>query len=42
MKYLYQAIRAWLVDWFLDRWLSLKAKTIVALKRVCARNTGDK
>lgn len=42
MKYLSQAFRAWLADWFLDRWLPLKAKTIAALKRVRARNTGDR
>lgn len=42
MTYLYQAIRAWLIDWFLDRWLPLKSKAIAALKKLRTRNTGDR
>lgn len=42
MKYLSQAFLAWLVDWFLDRCLPLKAKTAAAWKTLRSRNTGDK
>jgi hypothetical protein len=52
MTYLYQAVRAWLDDWFLDRWVplkswteskwqALKAKAAAAWKKLRARNTGD-
>lgn len=50
MHYLYQAIRAWLIDWFLDRWLpvrswaeskwqALKAKAAAAFQKLRAPNT---
>ena len=42
MTYLYRAIRAWLADLFLDRWLPLKAKAAAAWKKLRARNTGDR
>lgn len=39
--YIAQAFWAWLVDWTVPKWQALKSKTIAALKRVRARNTGD-
>lgn len=42
MTYLYQAAKAWLVDWFLDRWIPLKAKVAATWKKLRARNTGDR
>lgn len=42
MTYLYQAARAWLIDWVLDRWIPLKAKVVAAWQKVRARNKGDR
>lgn len=42
LKYLAGACWAWLVDWIVPKWQSLKAKTTAALHRARARNTGDK
>lgn len=42
MTYLYQVIRTWFIEGFLDRWLPLKAKAAAAWKKLRARNTGDR
>lgn len=42
MCYLYQACRAWLKDWFLDRWSDLREFARAQWAKLRTRNTGDK